>query len=62
MVILQHQDRSVKCFPSLKKPGKKKEKFVQEQLQIEEYPIEYLEKEEKKEKDSKRGIEIIELF
>jgi hypothetical protein len=49
-------------FPFLEMPGKKKEKFIQEQLQIEEYPIEYLKKEEKKEKDSKRGVEIIELF
>jgi len=49
-------------FPFPTNPGKKKESFIQEQLQIEEYPLEPIEKEDKKEKPSERGVVIIELF
>ena len=42
-------------------PKPRKEKFVQEQLRIEEYPFEEP-KEEKLEKKDNRGVVIIDLF
>ena len=40
---------------------RKKEKFVQEQLHIEEYPLEPLPTEEAKDKKTERGVVIIQL-
>jgi hypothetical protein len=45
-----------------KKKRREKEKFVQEYLQIEEYPLLPIEKQEKKEEKDVYGAIIIEMF
>lgn len=46
----------------IKKIDKRKDKFIQEQLQIEIAPLPFLEEKKTEKDDIDRGIDIIEMF